>query len=139
MHSPDGADAHAGAALHAQLVIDLMHLMRAHRDRVRRACLRAERAADALVTDLVADERLADARRTAALKVRHVLLPEVPQRSEHRVRRGAPERAEARIAHHRPQFLQPVEVRRLASARRDPLEDVQHPARADPAWHAAPA
>ena len=94
----------------------------------------AERAADAVVVDLVLDQRGAATRRAALLvEVRFVFLAEVLERRGDRIWRRLAEAAEAAAADVIGQLLQFFQVIRPARAVAQPFEDLQHPLGADAA------
>ena len=106
-----------------------------------RAPLLAGAAAGALLgVDTEAEQSLAMTGGTSALvNVCLVLVSEVPQRAQNRVRRGLTELAERRLLDLSPQRLQRLEIGRLAFAFGNVGEDLQHAFRADSAGHALAA
>ena len=74
------------------------------------------------------DQRRADARAAVLVAdVLDVLLAEVADRREHRVRRGLAQAAQRRVLDHFAQVDQPLDVGLFAAALADAVEDFQHP------------
>jgi hypothetical protein len=98
--------------------------------------LRTNRAAGAIISDSVFDEGRASACRAPALEMRFVFVPEITQRSEHRIGSSFAESAKAAGADLTTESLKFDEVLLLAFARAETFKDVEHPASADAAERA---
>ena len=68
-----------------------------------------------------------------------VLVAEIPQRAEHRIRRRLPQSAHARVGHGPAELLDEIQVRERTPALCDVVEDLPHPLRALTARVALPA
>ena len=128
-----GAHLPAVAAPDAAGLVDRVPLVRRRGNGGRRAALRAPGAADALLVDPVRDERLAATGGAPAPEVILVLAAEVPQRRQHRVRRGPAEAAEAPLLHGHGQLFEQLDVAGLRGSGAEAGQDPVHPLGADPA------
>src|ERR1039458_9273478 len=81
----------------ALVQVDHVPGIRRHGDGVDRAMLRADGAAGAVLPHAIFDERRALARRAPALQMRLILVPEIPQGRQHRVRRSLAEAAQTAL------------------------------------------
>ena len=108
---------------------------------VDRTAARAQRAADArFLVDAELQQLAANAGGTTFLHdVRQVFVAEIAQRGEHRVRRRLAQPAQAGVADNRRQRLEFFDVGQFGLAGANPVQNVEHLARADAAGRAFPA
>ena len=125
----------------AERLIDDMRLFAISADAVHRAAPRAQRAADAFFrVDFIAQQRFADFRRAFfVVNMRFVLVAEMLERAQHRIRRGFAQHAEARRVDLRRQAFQLLNVAIFPFAIADSFENIQHLARSDAAGDALAA
>ena len=110
--------------------------IRRHGNGIHGAVLCADRTAGAVVADTVFDERGAFAGRAMALQVRLVLVAEIAQSGQHRVRGGLAEAAEAALGHLGRQPLQFLKVLAAGFAGAKAVEQFEHPLGANAAKRA---
>lgn len=112
----------------AKVLVDLMSLIRRHRNRVNRTVLGADRATGALFSHLVLDQSPAAPGRASALQVPLIFFAEIAQGREDRIGRGFAQTAEAPLADLLGEPFEFWQVLLLALARAEPIQNVQHAA-----------
>src|ERR1043166_1156442 len=122
-----------------QIHIDFMLPVGGHRNSTDGTMLRANRAADAVFAHAILNQSATFSGWAAALKVRLVFVPEIFERGEHGIRGGLAESAEAGRADLASESLEFGQIRFLALAGAQAIEDIQHPPGADAAKGAFPA
>ena len=136
-HRVEFAGLEADAALDAAGLVDPVPHLAFAADAVDRTAVETESAADAAVGDFVPDQLRADSRRTAGfLHMGEVLVLEVRQRRQHRIRRGLAEPAERGVLDRRRQGFQPVDHVKRGAPFGDLVEHLVHAAVADAAGSA---
>lgn len=108
----------------AGFCIDMMLFMRCELDSLGGAHLGAKGTPDALVVDHIVDQVGALAGRAPPFEVSFILLPEIPEGTQHRIGSGFPESAKASFPGPMGQPFQFVEVFLLSSTAGETLQDV---------------
>jgi hypothetical protein len=114
-------------------MIDMVHLVRYHRNGISGANLRAQSAADTTIRNLVGDQLSTPPSWTAAVEMRLVFVSKILHCRKDRIGGRTPQATDAPRGDHFSQFTKLVEVPALSLAGADPIHDLEHPFCADTA------
>src|ERR1039458_5602610 len=125
--------AHLPARVAARALVQVYYVPRvgSHRDGINGAMLGADGAAGAVLLHAVLDEGCALAGRAPALQMRLILVAEIPQRGQHRIRRGLAEAAQTALSDLGGQLLEFLKMPAAGFAGAEEIEQFEHPLRAD--------